>query len=99
MSDVAARVAKLRPRLGEVVIVDLADEASDPELQALGAELGEISARTKATVLLLPKGVSLDVLDEREMLARGWIRVGPLAHTTEQLTSPPTETTEHLPSP
>lgn len=85
MRDVTARVEKLRPRIGEVVVVDLAEEAAPEELAALAAQLGEVAVRTRATVLLLPAGVRLDLIDEREMLARGWMRVGPLAHTTEQI--------------
>lgn len=82
--DVVERIEKLTPKAGDVVALHLATDAGD-DLAGLVAQLQVVADRTRATVLLLPAGVSLDHIDEREMLARGWLRVGPLAHTTAQL--------------
>lgn len=83
--SIVASVEKLHPGRGDVIVVDIAEPASDEELRPLAAELGTIAHNTGATVLLLPDGVELESIDEREMLARGWMRVSPIAHTTAQL--------------
>lgn len=99
MSDtVVERIEKLTPRAGDVVALYLTADAEGEDLGPLVAQLSDIAARTGATVLLLPPEVRLDQIDEREMLARGWLRVGPLAHTTAQLTAPPTHEDQQLPS-
>lgn len=87
LTDAALReVKRLRPKAGEVLAVSVdTGDASSEELAGLAASLQQIADRTRATVLILTPGTTLDVIDEREMLARGWMRVGPLAHTTDQL--------------
>lgn len=86
MSEAIREVEQLRPGPGDVLALHLNEATGDEELRQLAAQLSGVAARTGCTVLLLPEGVALDLIDEREMLARGWMRVSPVAHTSAQLT-------------
>lgn len=86
MNDLVARIEKLQPSRGDVVLVHLADAEPDAnELENLAEVITDIAEKTRATFIILPIGTYLEQLDEREMLARGWLRIGAIGHTTEQL--------------
>lgn len=85
MSEIADQVQLLRPRRGDVVAV-FADIGTDDQAdELLAAELGAIADATRATFLLMPAGTKIEELDEREMLARGWLKVTARAHVEGEL--------------
>lgn len=77
-------IEKLSPRRGDIVVVHLSDPATDDEIMAaMGKALGAVARQTGATILILTNGTTLEQIDEMEMLARGWRKVGPIAHRAD----------------
>lgn len=85
MSDIAQQVQLLRPRRGDVVAVFASLDEDTEADQLLAAELGTLADKTGATFLLMPAGTKIEELDEREMLARGWLKVTARAHVEGEL--------------